>query len=137
MCYHMQAESAGFCMLLQGKDSVPMIDQFTAAGLLHRDPEFRTMKNGSRFLSAVLVCSRQLSADRQRKTGNGSQAELVEITFFDQPSMDLLQQCRKGDFISATGYMRSVYHQRPDGSGYYFTSLIGTGLLRLEEKRHG
>ena len=113
-----------------------MIDQFTAAGLLQKSPEERTLKNGSRFMTALLVCSPQPATYRLRLNAGSVRPELVEVSFFDKTCMEYLRNCRPGIFLSARGYIRSVPYKRQDGSYTYITTLVGTDLTKLEESQN-
>ncbi|OLU45735.1 single-stranded DNA-binding protein [Faecalibaculum rodentium] len=113
-----------------------MIDEFTVAGILHQPPAERTAKNGNRFLTAVLICSRQMATERQRQGNAGKYAEMVEVTVYDQTCMDLLRQCRPGDFVACTGYIHSHQYRRADGSEAWLTTLIVANLSRLDARSH-
>ena len=109
-----------------------MIDTFTIAGPLAGRPEEKTMKNGSRFMTAVFACRRHMQSQEARIQTLRPQEELIEVSFFDRACIELLRQAAPEAAYLVTGYIRSLTARRPDGSEHFVMMLVGTELQPLQ-----
>jgi len=90
-------------------------------GVLHREPERRTSKNGKAFVTASLRC----------KDGDGS--AFWRVTGFSESACDELLRLKAGDAVSVQGQMKAELYQPEGGEPRLSLSVIADHVLALRQ----
>jgi len=103
-------------------------------GRLGKDPEMRTLENGSK------VCSFSVATSRAWKDKNGEKQEATDwhnIVFWGKIAEVCEKYLKKGDLVYISGESRTRSYEDKEGNKKYATELMGHNLEMLGGKKSG
>ena len=107
-----------------------MLNRVTRVGRLTRDPELRRTSNGK------AVASFTLAVNRNFKTGDGQEADFINIVAWGKVAENTANYCSKGSLVSIDGRLQTRTYENNQGQKVFVTEVVADSVQFIETKRN-
>lgn len=106
-----------------------MLNRVALIGRMTKDPELRRTGNGK------AVASFNLAVNRNFKTGDGQEADFLNVVAWGKVAENTAQYCSKGSLVSVDGRLQSRSYENNQGQKVYVTEVVADSVQFLDTKR--
>lgn len=105
-----------------------MLNRVALIGRMTRDPELRRTGNGK------AVASFTLAVNRNFKTGDGQEADFLNIVAWGKVAENTANYCGKGSLVSVDGRLQSRSYENNQGQKVFVTEVVADSVQFLDPK---
>ena len=106
-----------------------MLNRVALVGRLTKDVELRRTGNGK------AVASFNLAVNRNFKTGDGQEADFLNVVAWGKVAENTEQYCSKGSLVSVDGRLQSRSYENNQGQKVYVTEVVADSVQFLDPKK--
>lgn len=108
-----------------------MLNRVALVGRLTKDVELRRTGNGK------AVASFTVAVNRNFKTGDGQEADFLNIVAWGKVAENTAQYCGKGSLVSVDGRLQSRMYENNQGQKVYVTEVVADSIQFIDTRRNG
>lgn len=108
-----------------------MLNRVTLVGRLTKDVELRRTGNGK------AVANFTVAVNRNFKTGDGQEADFLNIVAWGKVAENTEQYCSKGSLVSVDGRLQSRTYENNQGQKVYVTEVVADSIQFIDTRRNG
>lgn len=106
-----------------------MLNRVALVGRLTKEVELRRTGNGK------AVASFNLAVNRNFKTGDGQEADFLNIVTWGKVAENTANYCSKGSLVSVDGRLQTRNYENNQGQKVYVTEIVADSVQFLDTKR--
>ena len=106
-----------------------MLNRVALVGRMTKDPELRRTGNGK------AVASFNLAVNRNFKTGDGQEADFLNIAAWGKVAENTANYCSKGSLVSVDGRLQSRSYENNQGQKVFVTEVVADSVQFLDHKK--
>lgn len=106
-----------------------MLNRVALVGRLTKDVELRRTGNGK------AVASFTIAVNRNFKTGDGQEADFLNIVAWGKVAENTANYCSKGSLVSVDGRLQSRTYENNQGQKVYVTEVVADSVQFLDTKK--
>lgn len=108
-----------------------MLNRVALVGRLTKEVELRRTGNGK------AVASFTLAVNRNFKTGDGQEADFLNIVAWGKVAENTANYCSKGSLVSVDGRIQTRNYENNQGQKVYVTEVIADSVQFIDTRRNG
>ena len=112
------------------KEGLKMLNRALLVGRLTRDPELRRTGSGK------AVASFTLAVNRNFKTGDGQEADFINIVTWGKVAENTANYCSKGSLVSVDGRLQTRNYENNQWQKIYVTEVIADSVQFIQTNRN-
>ena len=105
-----------------------MLNRVTLVGRLTRDAELRRTGSGK------AVASFTLAVNRNFKTGDGQEADFINIVAWGKVAENTANYCSKGSLVSVDGRLQTRNYENNQGQKVFVTDVVADSVQFLDTR---
>ena len=105
-----------------------MLNRVTLVGRLTRDAELRRTGSGK------AVASFTLAVNRNFKTGDGQEADFINIVAWGKVAENTANYCSKGSLVSVDGRLQTRNYENNQGQKVFVTEVVADSVQFLDTR---
>lgn len=105
-----------------------MLNRVALVGRLTKEAELRRTGNGK------AVASFNLAVNRNFKTGDGQEADFLNIVAWGKVAENTANYCSKGSLVSVDGRLQSRSYENSQGQKVFVTEVVADSVQFLDPK---
>lgn len=106
-----------------------MLNRAVLIGRMTKAPELRRTGNGK------AVATFNLAVNRNFKTGDGQEADFLNIVTWGKVAENTANYCNKGSLVSVDGRLQTRNYENNQGQRVYVTEIVADSVQFLDTKR--
>lgn len=106
-----------------------MLNRVALIGRMTKDPELRRTGNGK------AVASFNLAVNRNFKTGDGQEADFLNVVVWGKVAENTANYCGKGSLVSVDGHLQSRSYENNQGQKVFVTEVVADSVQFLDTKK--
>ena len=107
-----------------------MLNRVALVGRLTRDPELRRTGSGK------AVTSFNLAVNRNFKTGDGQEADFINVVCWGKVAENTANYCSKGSLVSIDGRLQTRNYENNQGQKVFVTEVIADSVQFIDTRRN-
>lgn len=108
------------------------MNNVTLVGRITKDPELRTIANGT------ATCNFTVAVNRTFASSNGErEADFINCVIWRKQAENLCKYCTKGSLVGVTGRIQTRSYDGQDGQKRYVTEVVADNVTFLGSKNSG
>ena len=107
-----------------------MLNRVTLVGRLTKDAELRRTSNGK------AVASFTLAVNRNFKTGDGQDADFINVVAWGKVAENTANYCSKGSLVSVDGRLQTRTYENNQGQKVFVTEIVADSVQFIDTRRN-
>lgn len=108
-----------------------MLNRVALVGRLTKDVELRRTGNGK------AVANFTIAVNRNFKTGDGQEADFLNVVAWGKVAENTEQYCSKGSLVSIDGRLQSRNYENNQGQKVFVTEVVADSIQFIDTRRNG
>ena len=107
-----------------------MLNRVTLVGRLTKDAELRRTSSGK------AVASFTLAVNRNFKTGDGQEADFINVVCWGKVAENTANYCSKGSLVSVDGRLQTRNYENNQGQKVFVTEVVADSVQFIDTRRN-
>lgn len=107
-----------------------MLNRVTLVGRLTKDAELRRTSSGK------AVASFTLAVNRNFKTGDGQDADFINVVAWGKVAENTANYCSKGSLVSVDGRLQTRTYENNQGQKVFVTEIVADSVQFIDTRRN-